>query len=197
MLLRLDDKHKANLKFLKTVEGPVVVEFCRIAISFIRDGAKPGLYSKAAQKLEADAEVVKNCVEGLTQLFIEAVRVSLSEIDFVDSLLLLQFDEETREALREMYIENRKSIRETVNALNFELPSYDGVEWRLDIQMGSRTCHSQMVPIYMIRLKLKNPERTIVLQTNYSNLKHVCESLEKALKEHRTGHFRRIARNIK
>jgi len=197
MLLTLDEKHKKDILFLKDLPPKVVTEFCKIALTFIREGSNTKIFAQAAEKLEVDVDVVSHAVQGIAYFMTEASKRLLSEIDFIDSLLLLQFDKELAEKLKNVYLGRRAEIREIMSKMSFDLPSYDGVDWRLDIQMGSRASHNQMTPIYIIKLKTKNPENTIYLQTDYANLKHTCQMLENALKEMRSSHYRRIARNIK
>lgn len=50
MLLVFDDKHKADLEFLKTTNLSVLSEFCKIAITFIRSGANKKLFAGAARE---------------------------------------------------------------------------------------------------------------------------------------------------
>mmetsp|Transcript_25245 Transcript_25245/g.39398 ORF Transcript_25245/g.39398 Transcript_25245/m.39398 type:complete len:198 (-) Transcript_25245:95-688(-) len=197
MLLTLDDKHKKDVLFVKGLPPKVIGEFCKIALTFIKGGSNPKIFGQAAEKLGVELEDVQHGIEGIAYLLTEASRLLLNEIDFIDSLLILQFDKELAERLKDVYMGTRQEIRDILTKMSFELPAYDGVEWRLDLQMGSRTAHSQMTPVYVIKLKTKNPENTIYLQTDYANLKHTCQVLEGALKEMRSAHYRRIARNIK
>jgi hypothetical protein len=49
MLLVLDEKHKADLALLRELDVAVLAEFCRIAISFIKNGPNKKLFTGAAR----------------------------------------------------------------------------------------------------------------------------------------------------
>ena len=104
------------------------------------------------------------------------------------------------------------------------LPHYKSVEWRLDVKVASRTCLEQMEPQVMMKLHLDSPpevcvkklNRTedcsadeeaeqmleplrnndVMLQTDPSNLVHMCSVLEDALNQIKTSHVRRHIKNL-
>lgn len=59
----------------------------------------------------------------------------ISEIDFQDSILVLQFPEELNALLLQLYLDNRKEIRNILSELTPKFPSYHNLEWRLDVQV--------------------------------------------------------------
>lgn len=198
MLLVFDDKHKADLEFLKTTNVSIITEFCKIAVNFIKSGANKKLFAGAAQALDVDVETVEHCVEGLAHLFTESAKTRITEIDFLDSLMLLSFPQELTEKLKEFYFGNHVEIRRVIAELSFSIPHYQSLEWRLDIQVGSRTEHRQMKSVYTLQLETMSAEPEVeTLQADYSNLKHLCTELELALREAQAAQTRRIMRNIK
>lgn len=199
MLLVLSDEHRTHLQILTQVEGAVVGEFGRIAVEFLRKGSNPKVYEGAARKLEVSSTTVQQAVEGLTYLLTEGSKLMISEIDFQDSVLVLGFPEELNKVLLQLYLDNRKEIRQILSELEPSLPHYHNLEWRLDVQLASRSLRHQIKPTVTMKLHLKenNELKTNILQTDPATLLHLIQELEQALAEMKTNHCRRIVRNIK
>ncbi|XP_013914918.1 PREDICTED: COMM domain-containing protein 2 [Thamnophis sirtalis] len=199
MLLVLSEEHKEHLGFLPQVESSVVNEFGRIAIEFLRKGTNPKVYEGAARKLNVSSETIQHGVEGLTYLLTESSKLMISEIDFQDSILVLQFPEELNALLLQLYLDNRKEIRNILSELTPKLPSYHNLEWRLDVQLASRSLRQQIKPAVTLKLHLNENENqtTKILQTDPATLLHLIQQMEQALGEMKTNHCRRIVRNIK
>ncbi|KAF5896843.1 COMM domain-containing protein 2, partial [Clarias magur] len=134
MLLVLSDEHKEHLGFLSDVDPAVVGEFGRIAVEFLKKGSNPKIYEGAARKLSVPAETVQHGVEGLMFILTESSKLMISEVDFQDSVLVLGFSEELNKLLLQLYIENRKEIRQILSEIAPSLPCYHNLEWRLDVQ---------------------------------------------------------------
>lgn len=199
MLLVLSDEHREHLRILTQVESAVVGEFGRIAIEFLRKGSNPKVYEGAARKLEVSSSTIQQAVEGLTYLLTESSKLMVSEIDFQDSVLVLGFPEELNKVLLQLYLNNRKEIRQILSELEPDLPHYHNLEWRLDVQLASRSLRHQVKPTMTMKLHLKQNDdvNTSVLQTDPATLIHIIQELEQALAEMKTNHCRRIVRNIK
>ncbi|XP_062412867.1 COMM domain-containing protein 2 [Sardina pilchardus] len=199
MLLVLSEEHKEHLGFLQEVDSSVVGEFGRIAVEFLRKGSNPKIYEGAARKLNVSAETVQHGVEGLVYLLTESSKLKISELDFQDSVLVLGFSEELNELLLQLYLDNRKEIRHILSQLAPALPHYHNLEWRLDVQLASRTLRQQVKPTVTLKLHLDNSgsQSARVLQTDPATLLHLIAELERALAEAKTNHCRRIMRNIK
>ncbi|XP_015673240.1 COMM domain-containing protein 2 [Crotalus tigris] len=199
MLLVLSEEHKEHLGFLPQVESSVVNEFGRIAIEFLRKGTNPKVYEGAAKKLNVNSETIQHGVEGLTYLLTESSKLMISEIDFQDSILVLQFPEELNALLLQLYLDNRKEIRNILSELTPKFPSYHNLEWRLDVQLASRSLRQQIKPAVTLKLHLNENENqtTKILQTDPATLLHLIQQMEQALGEMKTNHCRRIVRNIK
>uniref|UniRef100_A0A2D4PJ15 COMM domain-containing protein n=1 Tax=Micrurus surinamensis TaxID=129470 RepID=A0A2D4PJ15_MICSU len=199
MLLVLSEEHKEHLSFLPQVDCSVVNEFGRIAIEFLRKGTNPKVYEGAARKLNVNSETIHHGVEGLTYLLTESSKLMISEIDFQDSILVLQFPEELNALLLQLYLDNRKEIRNILSELTPKFPSYHNLEWRLDVQLASRSLRQQIKPAVTLKLHLNENENqmTKILQTDPATLLHLIQQMEQALGEMKTNHCRRIVRNIK
>ncbi|KAM5165310.1 COMM domain-containing protein 2 [Mantella aurantiaca] len=199
MLLVLSDEHREHLRILTQVDSAVVGEFGKIAIEFLRKGSNPKVYESAARKLEVSSSTIQQAVEGLTYLLTESAKLMVSEIDFQDSVLVLGFSEELNTVLLQLYLDNRKEIRQILSELEPDLPHYHNLEWRLDVQLASRSLRHQVKPTMTMKLHLKQNDNvnTSVLQTDPATLVHIIQELEQALAEMKTNHCRRIVRNIK
>ncbi|EDM14884.1 COMM domain containing 2 (predicted), isoform CRA_b [Rattus norvegicus] len=174
MLLDLSEEHKEHLAFLPQVDSAVVAEFGRIAVEFLRRGSNPKIYEGAARKLNVSSDTIQHGVEGLTYLLTESSKLML-------------------------YLDNRKEIRTILNELAPRLPSYHSLEWRLDVQLASRSLRQQMKPAVTIKLHLdqSGDHSTHCLQTDPATLLHLVQQLEQALEEMKTNHCRRVVRSIK
>ncbi|KAM4694137.1 COMM domain-containing protein 2 [Discoglossus pictus] len=199
MLLVLSDEHRDHLRILTRVDSAVVGEFGRIAVEFLRKGSNPKVYESAARKMEVSSTTIQQAVEGLTYLLTESSKLMISDIDFQDSVLVLGFPEELNKVLLQFYLDNRKEIRRILSELEPALPHYQNMEWRLDVQLASRSLRHQIKPTVTMKLHLKQDEElsTKVLQTDPATLHHLIQELEQALGEMKTNHCRRIVRNIK
>ncbi|XP_035800140.1 COMM domain-containing protein 2 isoform X2 [Amphiprion ocellaris] len=177
MLLVLSEEHKEHLAFLPKVD--------------------------TKEKLCVPVEIVQHGVEGLMFLMLESSKHMLSEVDFLDSVLVLGFDEELNQILLQLYLQHHNQIRSILSHLPSSLPAYHNLEWRLDIQLASRLCRQQVIPMLTMRLLLTrgcdshSDYSSRVLQADPSTLLYLISTLEAALAAIKTSHGRRILRNIK
>ncbi|XP_041791713.1 COMM domain-containing protein 2 [Chelmon rostratus] len=203
MLLVLSEDLKEHLAFLPKVDTAVVGEFGRIALEFLRRGTSPKIYEGAARKLCVPVEMVQHGVEGLMFLMTESSKHMISEVDFLDSVLVLGFGEELNQILLQLYLQHHSQIRSILSQLPSNLPAYRSLEWRLDVQLASRSVRLQVIPMLMMHLLLKrgcdssSSSSSRVLQTDPNTLLHLISTLEAALAAMKTSHARRILRNIK
>ncbi|XP_043079694.1 COMM domain-containing protein 2 [Puntigrus tetrazona] len=199
MLLVLSEEHKEHLGFLSEVDPTVVGEFGRIAVEFLKKGSNPKIYEGAARKLNVSSESVQHGVEGLMYLLTESSKLMISEVDFQDSVLVLGFSEELNKLLLQLYLENRKEVRQILSKVAPSLPHYHNLEWRLDVQLASRALRQQVKPTVTLKLHLEDGAKRSarVLQTDPATLQHLIQQLERALAEVKSNHCRRILRNIK
>jgi COMM domain containing 2 len=152
-----------------------------------------------AEQLGADVSVVRAAVESLAQLFVKAARLNLNDQDFQDTLLVLGFPPEVSEELVELFGDSKQELRAFEEGLQVDLPHLKNMEWRLEVQLASRSLTGQLNPVYVTRwdTEVDGEVESQFLQLSYTNLKHVAEELEAAVKEMRSGHVRRVTRNVK
>ncbi|XP_032049397.1 COMM domain-containing protein 2 isoform X2 [Anas acuta] len=199
MLLVLSEEQRGHLGCLPPLGAAAVGELGRLAVELLRRGAAPRACETAARKLNTGVDTIQHGVEGLMYLLTESSKLMISEIDFQDSIRVLGFSEELNKLLLQLYLDNRKEIRSILSELAPKLPSYHSLEWRLDVQLASRSLRQQIKPAVTMKLHLnQNEDQTAqVLQTDPSTLVHLIQQLEQALGEMKTNHCRRIARNMK
>uniref|UniRef100_A0A671KY14 COMM domain containing 2 n=1 Tax=Sinocyclocheilus anshuiensis TaxID=1608454 RepID=A0A671KY14_9TELE len=111
---------------------------------FLKKGSNPKIYEGAARKLNVSSESVQHGVEGLMYLLTESSKLTISEVDFQDSVLVLGFSEELNALLLQLYLENRKEVRQILSKLAPSLPHYHNLEWRLDVQVRLSLSHSTL-----------------------------------------------------
>lgn len=181
-------------------------DFCKLALDFLQKGPTPKLYQGAAQKLNVQPERIRNAVEGLVNLIVESCRHQLSDLDFRDSVLTLGFSEEHQETLEVFYKGKKQEIHDTLSRLTLELPHYHDLEWRFEVQLASRALQHQVTPLITMNLTLETKaalasgstsRKNVVLQTDPTNLVHITQVLEEALRESRSQHSRQIQRSFK
>uniref|UniRef100_A0A8C3JF73 COMM domain containing 2 n=1 Tax=Calidris pygmaea TaxID=425635 RepID=A0A8C3JF73_9CHAR len=193
MLLVLSEEQKAHLGCLPQAgdAGPVAAQS--------RPGSGEGGREGAAGRLNVGVDTIQHGVEGLAYLLTESSKLMISEVDFQESIHILGFSDELNKLLLQLYLDNRKEIRSILGELTPKLPSYHSLEWRLDVQLASRSLRQQIKPAVTIKLHLnQNEDQTAqVLQTDPSTLLHLIQQLEQALGEMKTNHCRRIVRNMK
>lgn len=90
----------------------------------------------------------------------------VTEIDFLDSILVLGFPEELNKELLRLYQENCKGIRAILSEMSLDLPHYHDLEWRFDVQLASRSLHRQAQPSILLRLHTKERGKVIMLAEN-------------------------------
>eukprot|EP01098_Paradermamoeba_levis_P011776 TRINITY_DN5079_c0_g1_i1.p1 TRINITY_DN5079_c0_g1~~TRINITY_DN5079_c0_g1_i1.p1 ORF type:complete len:225 (+),score=46.73 TRINITY_DN5079_c0_g1_i1:81-677(+) len=198
MIIILTEKQKADLAILSQIPSQVIPEFFKLSMQFIRSGSNKSLFVGAAKQLSIDVNTIAAAVESLSYLFTQSAKSNINEIDFVDSLISLPFDEEQKETLKSLYLENKAEVRSILGELSFELPKYHNLDWRLDVTLASRAMRNIVEPVYILRLETKEPEMKVyTFECNFNNLKFLVEELEMALNQTKTAHCRRIMRNIK
>ena len=199
MLLVLGEEQKQDLSLLSQVEEEIAVEFCRIAVEFIKQGINTKKYQSASQKLNIDVHLIRKSVEALMNLLTESCKLSLSELDFQDSIISIGLSETLNQRLLDFHTEHCKEIRNILGRMTMTVPHYKDLEWRFDVKIASRMLQHQTTPEILLRLGINsgNDVETHLLQTDPVNLVHMTHVLEEALAELKSGHCRRIGRNIR
>lgn len=204
--LWLTDAHKEDLQFLQQLPGSVVGEFARLAIEFLRQGPNEKFFKQAARKLKVAAAVVEDGLNALGFLMLEAARVGLGDAQMmVDALSIndLGFDDEGKASIAQQYAANVPELRKIISGQRLTTPHYKDLEWRLDVQVASRSLRQLVEPTYKLKLRTQakgigaKEEEPVVMEADYASLKHLTTELASALQEANSYHQRRLARYIK
>lgn len=204
-------------RFLLSAPSAVAQEFAKITVNIILKGdvAARG-YTKAAKALQVTVDAVDQGVKMLYDIFIIGSQSNFSPAEMIKYLQELGFHSETGECLAAYFTEQLHEIRRLVAVPRLNVPSYRKLEWRLDVQLASRSLLNQAEPSFLLKLSL-NPvhvggmpiltnrksqskvqigeraeKEDILMEANYATLKKICNQLEQALAERRSRHSRRI-----
>jgi hypothetical protein len=103
------------------------------------------------------------------------------------------------EVMTQAYAEHYQTIVDTTTAFSMTLPEYQHLDWRIDVELGRRTVSQDATPKFMLRLDLAEggEGRSLHLQSDYANMKHLLAQLEAAVAEERSVHARRFQRYIR
>ncbi|GBO15062.1 COMM domain-containing protein 2, partial [Araneus ventricosus] len=123
----------------------------------------------------------------------------VTEMELRDSIIVLGFNNETQEELVKCYLENNHEIRALLSSLEMGVPHYKNLEWRLDVQIASRSLRRPMEPSMLLKLQLEEGKesKNVILEADPSNIIHMTKVLDQALQEAKSQHFRRVMRSIK
>lgn len=231
MLLSLDETVKEHLNVLNFFDENVVAEFCKISINYLSKGGKVGEKSlqSAANKLELEFLQVKNAVEALTHTLVLCAGGDLDSADVVDSLLTAGLDAGVAGAIEKCFTENRRFLRDAVLETAAQagpagdIPHYKDLEWRIQVEIGSRALRNQFVPKVLCKLKTTSrgasnkdvsddvdadeeddaaaDDGAEVVQSHLleippRDLLQITQTLEEALRVARSSRCRRIMRSV-
>src|SRR3989338_10612200 len=129
VLLVVPSNIKAVLTPLLIAPASVLEQFVKIAIEFLRQGETRKKYMVAAQALELPVDVVEHSVEALSWLFAESARMMIRERDFIDSLIIVGFEQAFTQAMWELYTANRKELRLILAEDQVVLPTFKDLRW--------------------------------------------------------------------
>lgn len=79
----------------------------------------------------------------------------VSDLDFLDSILVLGFSEVLNKELLQLYQQHCKEIRAILSEMALDLPHFHDLEWRLDVQLASRSLQRQAQPTVLLCLHTK------------------------------------------
>jgi hypothetical protein len=136
----------------------------------------------------------------LAFLFSEASKLRSSESDFKDSLVSFALSERTNALLFQAFSSANARIRELLETVSVQTPHYQNLEYRVDVELASRSLMGQHSPVWLMKLTTLDSDgvaNSQMLQTDATNLSRLYEELSMAFGEERAGYVRRVARNIK
>lgn len=114
-------------------------EFGIAATAFLLRGAKPASLRRVASALGVDVEAVEAAVAATARVMIESARLKLQERDFIASVREAGLGAATASALHAAYDAARMELEDASSRSSSALPTLQGLEWRLEVEVASRT----------------------------------------------------------
>lgn len=198
---------KSDLKALVELDETVVADFSRFALELLRKGtAMSKGFNGAAKRLNVTVDEIRQMCYALCHVFSEAARSSTSEAVLGEYLHELGFRAGARQTLIQFFLENMEEIRDKSMNSQLDIPHYKQLEWRLDVQIASRSMRHEAVPSYLLKLttqkgtnKAGSTSETEEhwMQADYPVLLQWCQQIETALQGAQAGDTRRMLRMIK
>ena len=145
-----------------------------------------------------DMAAVCTSARALTCLLADAALAGLPADALLDGIEI-GLPVTSREALLTFFEEEQMALREELSS-SITLPSYCGLEWRLQVQLGGKyTLLQSPKPSFLVQLctwhgPAANTEH--VLQADVSILRRLASELEAALAEEKSTHSRRLGRRL-
>lgn len=193
-----------DLRFIQKQAVETIVEFCKLAFDYIKNGPNLEKYQKVASALsEPTPNPIQRSVEIIAQFLVDAVRTKAKEADFL-SLKDLGFSQEHIDVLKQFVESKADNISKLLLGRQSSDLRYRDMDWRLEARVASRSLHSQAVPLITMKFHLdreatnekrdvlNTTETQVVVQTDPNSLVHMIGQLEQALveaKTHRTRNF--------
>lgn len=178
-----------DLNRLVGVPDATLVSYIKASLASIESGVLP----------EASPEQLR-IIEVLAFLFAESSKLQCSETDLRDSLVSFPLEESARDLLCRAYLSASERLRARLMESSVRPPHYVDLDWRLDIELASRSLRQQTIPTWLMKLSVENADGQVesqMLQTDAVNLRHLYEELQMAFGEERTGYAKRVSRNVK
>lgn len=200
MVFVLENRHKEHIYFLKSLQDEVAAEFCQLSVQFLQGDAYNKSFQKAARKLRTEETAVKQCVEALMYLYIEAARKNISNTELKDTLIPFGLSEKQQEDIIWHFQVNRDKLGSALFNNSKEVNSYLDFAWRLDVLLASRFLRQQLKPVIRMRLTLNSPlglKESNLTESDPGTLMNVAQELEGALREAKSHHIKRIQRMLK
>ena len=203
VLVSVDESTRQEL--LKLDGAPLAqtaAPLVKAATRFLLSGAKRSTIENAAVQLGMAVEELEGVILACARFLSECARVDASEREVGDSAAVLKLSKGVQAALCENYAAAKPALRSLLGAVSLELPRYDGVRWRLDVEVGSRCLRNQVAPFFVLDVATRDSSRAQKVAHHFVeldplSLKYVTAQLEAALAESKTAAARRVMRNIK
>jgi hypothetical protein len=177
-------------------------DFLTLAIDSINGKSLPTkVINKAAAQLGVESTIVENCIKGLGALLVTCAKKNASVIQFNNSLGEFGFTEAQTIELSNKYEEYTLLLRTTLHDQTKTGDHFESLEWRLDVEVSSRSCRNTFKPVYVLALttnnQLEKSTKTELLECDYSILNKIHDELTIAVAESKTAHARRIQKYVK
>lgn len=166
-------------QFLLGADVPVAQGFGKIALDrIVKNEVGTRGFAKAARILQVTIEEVEQAVASLTLLFARAVRLQMQQAELRSLFSNAGLKETPGEVLADMYSQRHKEL---FGVVLLSGRSYGRLDWRLDIQVASRSVQHQVTSRFL--LAIHDTDGLQHINADYGTLKDVYLQLGAALAE--------------
>ncbi len=96
----------------------------------------------------------------------------------------------------QLFTAHAKSLRAVTQGDGVHAPEFASFDWRLDVQLATRTLRGLCEPRYVLELSRTDGSKTL-FESDYASLVHLRDALEAALAQSTDAHARRALRYVK
>mmetsp|Transcript_14578 Transcript_14578/g.35564 ORF Transcript_14578/g.35564 Transcript_14578/m.35564 type:complete len:199 (+) Transcript_14578:102-698(+) len=192
-------EHVDDMRALSKVDGKGLERCCEICIrQFQNPETDKKMILRTAKELGLSSGELSAAVDELSQFFLACCKKQLNQSNFNILAKTMKLEKERAAILYKFYVANLDSMRSILSTSSKRLPHYNNLNWRLELEMSSRTLHHKVKPSFLLELTTKDEtgEKAELMQCDYSVMKHVCDQLEVALKDLNSSHCRRMSTYI-
>ena len=149
-----------DVALLDKLEPDQVTQFSELAVSFLQTGANKKMYKSAAKHIGASIDEVGRCIMGMSKLFINGIRRRIfSRAAFTAFMEKVGAAEAAAAPMAAFYSKNREAVQRCVAQLSLQLPRYQNLDWRLDVEVSRRMAHNVFQPNFMFKLDTVDVEQ--------------------------------------
>uniref|UniRef100_K3WSH6 COMM domain-containing protein n=1 Tax=Globisporangium ultimum (strain ATCC 200006 / CBS 805.95 / DAOM BR144) TaxID=431595 RepID=K3WSH6_GLOUD len=160
--------------------------------------------SRTASACGWDDSIAEDTVLAFAKILMDSAMADLSEYHFQVSMKAMDLPAAHAEELTKLYLDNLDAIKESVcRETGTTLPRYRSLDWRIDLEVGSRFMRNKPKPFVTLRLDTMKqkaddlPQRQLsCVRVDYENLRNLQRQLEAALHEVDATHASRIQRYL-
>jgi len=191
----------ADVSLALQMKNTQLQTLCKISLQFCQKGDSKSLITKYAAEFQCSPENLSRCAKGLSKLFIIAAKQRMTGSSLQNIVSSVVKSKENISLCTEFYAENLEKIQACLQHMVIHLPSYRDLDWRLDMELSSRTLHNRMEPHFIAKLETLDAGTSGAttqqfLEIDYAHLKMLCATLEEALEENSSVHVKRMQRYI-
>ena len=127
------------------------------------------IFFSILEQLEQDKDTILSGIRALSQIFTMFSSHDteiVDEVDFNDGISLLELNKESQAAVYQTYCQVHILLRDVINDFRIETPIYQSFDWRLDIEIASRSLHRRADPKFLCQLQTRKVNK---LENNDNN----------------------------
>jgi hypothetical protein len=144
----------------------------------------------------ADAEVCGRAALAFGAAALELAKQRVAgEGEAAAALSLAAAGPEAAAAVAAAYAAREVALKALAGALEDGLSAYVDLDWRLDVELGTRSLGHTVQPSFALRLGLSDGAHA--LQADYANMKHLEDELARAVQEAKSPHALRFLKYIR